>query len=238
MEMGEKIYNLRVQKGLTLEELGDMVGVGKSTVRKWENGIIANMKRDKILKVSEALDTTPAYLMGWKDKEPSEEHSPIEIGNRIKYARDLRGATLDNIAKKVGVTKSTIQRYESGKIITIKLPVVEAIAIALNVNPSWVIGKSDDMEIPLQKIPNIMQYYSQLNDLGKQEAEKRVEELTHLPKYTKESESGNNTVAFSEEFIHTKDYLLPNAAHADESLTEVTEEMIQAEENIMDDENF
>ncbi len=69
MEMGQKIYNLRTQKGLTLEELGDMVGVGKSTVRKWENGMIANMKRDKILKVSEALGTTPAYLMGWTEEE-------------------------------------------------------------------------------------------------------------------------------------------------------------------------
>ncbi len=69
MEMGQKIYNLRIQKGLTLEELGNMVGVGKSTVRKWENGMIANMKRDKIIKVSEALNTTPAYLMGWEEEE-------------------------------------------------------------------------------------------------------------------------------------------------------------------------
>lgn len=68
MEMGEKIRNLRIEKGLTLEELGNMVGVGKSTVRKWENGMIANMKRDKILKVSEALETSPAYLMGWKEE--------------------------------------------------------------------------------------------------------------------------------------------------------------------------
>ena len=68
MNMGQKIHSLRTQKGLTLEELGNMVGVGKSTVRKWENGMIANMKRDKILKVSEALGTTPAYLMGWEEK--------------------------------------------------------------------------------------------------------------------------------------------------------------------------
>lgn len=67
--MGQKIHSLRTQKGLTLEELGNMVGVGKSTVRKWENGMIANMKRDKILKVSEALGTTPAYLMGWEEKD-------------------------------------------------------------------------------------------------------------------------------------------------------------------------
>lgn len=69
MEMGQKIYNLRTKKGLTLEELGNMVGVGKSTVRKWENGMIANMKRDKILKVSEVLGTTPAYLMGWEEED-------------------------------------------------------------------------------------------------------------------------------------------------------------------------
>lgn len=67
MDMGKKIHDLRVQKGLTLEQLGDKVGVGKSTVRKWENGIIANMKRDKIVKLSIALDTTPGYLMGWED---------------------------------------------------------------------------------------------------------------------------------------------------------------------------
>ena len=80
--MGQKIYDLRTQKGLTLEELGNMVGVGKSTVRKWENGMIANMKRDKILKVAEALGTTPAYLMGWKESEnvvSIENIFPIEL---------------------------------------------------------------------------------------------------------------------------------------------------------------
>lgn len=67
MDMGKKIYHLRTEKGLTLEELGNMVGVGKSTVRKWENGMIANMKRDKILKVAEVFNVSPAYLMGWED---------------------------------------------------------------------------------------------------------------------------------------------------------------------------
>lgn len=69
MEMGQKIYNLRTNKGMTLEELGNKVGVGKSTVRKWENGMIANMRRDKIAKLAEALETTPAYLMGWEESK-------------------------------------------------------------------------------------------------------------------------------------------------------------------------
>ena len=33
---------------MTLEEVGNIVGVGKSTVRKWETGDIANMKIDKV----------------------------------------------------------------------------------------------------------------------------------------------------------------------------------------------
>lgn len=85
MDMGQKIYNLRNQKGMTLEELGIKVGVGKSTVRKWENGIIANMKRDKIAKVAEALETTPAYLMGWEDHLEYKPVSKQEQAHLNKY---------------------------------------------------------------------------------------------------------------------------------------------------------
>lgn len=70
MEMKDKIKALREQYGLTLEDVGRAVGVGKSTVRKWETGDIANMRRDKIAKLAAALHTTPAYLMGWEDTLP------------------------------------------------------------------------------------------------------------------------------------------------------------------------
>ena len=73
MDMGQKIKTLREKHGMTLEQLGDKVGVGKSTVRKWENGIITNMKRDKIKKVADALNVSPAYLMGWDENNQQEE---------------------------------------------------------------------------------------------------------------------------------------------------------------------
>ena len=69
--MYQKIKNRRAELGLTLEEIGNYVGVGKSTVRKWESGQIANMKRDKIAKLAEVLEVTPAYLMGWKEGQPT-----------------------------------------------------------------------------------------------------------------------------------------------------------------------
>ena len=67
MDLGEKIKFLRTSQGMTLEEVGQAVGVGKSTVRKWESGQIANMKRDKIALVAKALHVTPSYLMGWDE---------------------------------------------------------------------------------------------------------------------------------------------------------------------------
>jgi len=52
---------------LTLEEVGNAVGVGKSTVRKWENGEIENMKRDKIEKLSKVLKVSPMDILGFED---------------------------------------------------------------------------------------------------------------------------------------------------------------------------
>ena len=74
--MARKIKELRQQQGLTLEQVANVVGVGKSTVRKWETGMIANMKRDKIAALAQALGTTPAYLMGWEEKDKDESTSP------------------------------------------------------------------------------------------------------------------------------------------------------------------
>lgn len=75
MDLGEKIKTLRKERGLTLQQVGDFVGVGKSTVRKWESGEIKNMGRDKIALVARALSVDPAYLMGWEGEEVQKEES-------------------------------------------------------------------------------------------------------------------------------------------------------------------
>lgn len=62
MNIGEEIKRLRDEKGMTLEQLGNKCGVGKSTVRKWEKGIIKDMRRDKIEKLSMALGVSPSYF--------------------------------------------------------------------------------------------------------------------------------------------------------------------------------
>lgn len=85
MEEGiaQRIKALRQEKGLTLEQVASVVGVGKSTVRKWETGMIANMRRDKIAVLAKALGTTPEYLMGWEVKKETPSKSELTEGEKL-----------------------------------------------------------------------------------------------------------------------------------------------------------
>lgn len=66
------------------------------------------------------------------------------IGNRIKSRRKELELTQEQVGNIVGVNKSTIQRYENGLIKELKMPVVQAIANALNVDLNWLVLKSEN----------------------------------------------------------------------------------------------
>lgn len=65
------------------------------------------------------------------------------IGERLKQVREEKGLTQEELANSLGLHKSTIQRYETAKIEKIKLPVIDAIAQELDVNPEWLSDKTD-----------------------------------------------------------------------------------------------
>lgn len=70
----------------------------------------------------------------------------IELGRRIRQRRQELEKTQGDIASQIGVAVSTIQRYEAGTIERPKLPVIEAIANAISVNPDWLVGKTPNPE--------------------------------------------------------------------------------------------
>lgn len=73
----------------------------------------------------------------------------VEIGKRIKQARDSKSLSQEELGSQLGLNKSTIQRYESGQVQRIKLPILENMAKILGVNPSWLVLKSND-PIPIK----------------------------------------------------------------------------------------
>lgn len=63
MEIGQKIKEARIAKGLTQEELGTMVGLQKSAIAKYENGRVVNIKRSTLQKLATALDLRGSDLI-------------------------------------------------------------------------------------------------------------------------------------------------------------------------------
>lgn len=70
MDIKKLIKDRRNEKGLTLKQVAELVGVSESTVSRWESGDIANMTREKIVKLANALNVSPALIMGWETEEP------------------------------------------------------------------------------------------------------------------------------------------------------------------------
>ena len=68
------------------------------------------------------------------------------IGSRAKQRRTELNLTQPYIAEKMGVTASTIQRYEAGTIDNTKKMVLEGLSEALHVSVEWLRGETDEYE--------------------------------------------------------------------------------------------
>lgn len=67
-----------------------------------------------------------------------------DMGIRIKNRRKEIGMTQEELGKIIGVTKATINKYETGIVINMKRPTVEKIAKALDVPPGYLMGWTDN----------------------------------------------------------------------------------------------
>jgi len=76
LNIGNKIKTARLAKGFTQEELGNLIGVQKSAVAKYENGRVVNIKRSVLAKISKVLDIPPVELVS------DIEEKPVEMAER------------------------------------------------------------------------------------------------------------------------------------------------------------
>lgn len=132
--------------------------------------------------------------------------------NKIMAERNLRQVDILERVKPfcikydIKMNKSDLSQYVSGKVEPSQEKLV-VLGMALNVSEAWLMG----FDVPMERTastkkssPKIMQYYELLNDIGRHEATKRVEEMTHAPQYMKAN----------------ADYLAVQAAHNDADTTD------------------
>src|SRR5574344_717911 len=86
MNTGDRIKQLRIQKQLSQEELGRIVGVQKSAIAKYESGRVENLKRSTIEQLADSLATTPAYLMCWTNNMQDDLLTSEDAKNAAKLS--------------------------------------------------------------------------------------------------------------------------------------------------------
>ncbi len=130
MEFKDKIKSLRTDLNMTMEELAKQVGVSTPTIQRYESGEIRNVKRDKIKLLANALQTSPAYLMGWEDMK-----------YRLRDARASRGLTKQMLAQKIGMTTEEVSDLDIGNLSVIKSrEQLDLLSQALNVHIVYILG--------------------------------------------------------------------------------------------------
>jgi len=123
--LGDRIKAERKAKNLTQEELGKLVGVGKSSVSQWESGLTKNMDGTNMVLTAKALGVSPDWLA---------------TGEGSKRIHDTSGAMVGSDA----VIKPLIDAEEHGF-----LPIQHAALIVKAGNDGFTVDHIDDMRQPL-----------------------------------------------------------------------------------------
>lgn len=80
MTIGERIKDCRLEKGLTLREVAEHLGVKEATAQRYESGNIKTLKQKTIAALANLFSVSPGYLMGWTEiKTPADELPPNAI---------------------------------------------------------------------------------------------------------------------------------------------------------------
>lgn len=126
----------------------------------------------------------------------------MNIGQRMKLRRQEINLSAEKLAEKLGVSKTTIYRYEKGEIEKFPIELVEPIAKALNTTPAYIMGweVKDDINV----------IYNQLED-------SRQRKVYSYAKYELDEQNKLN---------HSDDILI--AAHKDDDLTQEQEAEVRA----------
>lgn len=122
----------------------------------------------------------------------------MTIGEKIKHLRTKRGLTQKQLAEMSGIAVISLQQYESNRR-TPKTEQIIKISNAFEVPIDFFLVDFEDKLYNKENWPNseeerkkifqekyLIRTFNLLNNLGKEEALKRVEELVLVPKYVDE----------------------------------------------------
>ena len=79
MTIGDRIKKLRKEKGISVDNLAEIIGKDRATIYRYESNDIEKMPTSVLEPLATALGTTPAHLMGWDDTPPTTEDTIVKL---------------------------------------------------------------------------------------------------------------------------------------------------------------
>lgn len=162
MTIGQRIREQRKNLNMSVDELAKRLGKNRATIYRYEKGEIENLPLDVLEPIAKALETSPAWIMGWdteqidaateiekdKNKDISKldemydewmKEKPDGIASYIKSMRLEKHFTLFEMSEELGIPAELLKEYESG-VRKIPYSVVKKMAEYFNVKLELLYG--------------------------------------------------------------------------------------------------
>lgn len=147
------------QNGISATAVCKKLSIASGMVTEWKKA--RTPYNATLKKIADYFNVSVDYLLGKEEKTDMVDE--LKIGMRIKQRRQELQMTQEQLGIKLQLNKSTIQRYESGQVKNIKLPVLQSIAEQLDVDTSWLVCKTNVMgsfkRSERQPISNYLEQY-------------------------------------------------------------------------------
>ena len=131
----------------------------------------------------------------------------MTFADKLKQARNNKGISQAELARRVGISRAAISRYESGERTQVSAPICVAICNALDITPKELTDNAYDLRVyaneqeaeqaasfskndRTEALKEIRKLLDMLDDTAIWDAVQRIEDMTYVPRYRKDGGNG------------------------------------------------
>lgn len=145
--LGEHLKKMRVERGMSPEELSDRLDIPVECLQEIEEGK-RRLSPTTIQEVAKIFGVPEETLLAMEQPRRSAsleippEVTPEGIGRKIRELREARGLTLSEMARKTGLSLAHLSEVERG-LSSASLKTLDKIAEVLEISPAVLLGRDE-----------------------------------------------------------------------------------------------
>lgn len=154
--VGLRLEQARILKGLRQKELAQRIGLGNSTISRYERGL-EGMPPKMFNLIAVELDCDPSWLL--TGKNAIENSLTTSVGMRLEQARILKGLRRTELAQRLNLSLNTISMYERD-LRGIVPKIFNRIAAELNCSPTWLLTGTNNVVTSAVSSKDVCKHYT------------------------------------------------------------------------------